>query len=90
MDRERRELVDLAVSGLGDLPSIGAKAAQLAELGHITSNAAACPGPIPLPLTPFAIPMLHYLEHFERSGARWSDRRGAGPCRRAACGRLGA
>jgi hypothetical protein len=70
LDPAQRELVDLADRGLADLPSIGAKAAQLAELGHVVSNASQCPGKVPLPATPFAIPVVHYLEHFEHSGAK--------------------
>jgi hypothetical protein len=63
-------LVDLAGRGIEDLPSVGAKAAQLAELARVVSNDPACSGSLPLPALPFAIPMQHYLAHFERSGAR--------------------
>jgi len=63
-------LVDLSGHGIEDLPSIGAKAAQLAELARVVSTDAACSGSLPLPAQPFAIPMQHYLAHFERSGGR--------------------
>jgi hypothetical protein len=69
LDRDVRGPIDLAGRGLPDLPSIGAKAAQLAELGHIEIAAGACAGKLPLPAAAFAIPLVHSLEHFERSGA---------------------
>ena len=52
---------------LSDLPSIGAKAAQMAELAKLPASE--CGGPVPTPPTPFAIPLVHSLEHFEASGA---------------------
>jgi hypothetical protein len=52
---------------LADLPSIGAKAAQMAELAKLPANE--CGGPVPTPRTPFAIPLVHSIEHFEASGA---------------------
>jgi hypothetical protein len=70
LDTSVRGAVDLEGRGLEDLPSIGAKAAQLAELGRVSSSYEGCPGPLALPATPFAIPVVHYLEHFEKSGAR--------------------
>jgi hypothetical protein len=70
LDPSLRGVVDLAARGLADLPAIGAKAAQLAELGRVRSTQAACPGPIAAPDQSFAIPVVHYLEHFERSHAR--------------------
>jgi hypothetical protein len=70
LDLSVRGPVDLAGRGLADLPSIGAKAAQLAELGHIVVADPACPGAIPTPSTPFAIPLSHYVDHFARSGAK--------------------
>lgn len=62
-------LVDLLGRGLADLPSIGAKAAQLAELSRVHIANGPCAGPVPMPLTPFAIPIAHYEEHFKSSGA---------------------
>jgi Pyruvate phosphate dikinase, AMP/ATP-binding domain/Lamin Tail Domain len=70
LDASVRGMVDLATRGLADLPAIGAKAAQLAELGHVIATGANCYGPIPVPDRSFAIPVSYYLEHFERSGAR--------------------
>ena len=55
--------------GLDDLPSVGAKAAQLAELMRVESADPACAGPVPVPPIAFAIPVVHSLEHFEASGA---------------------
>ena len=74
-------LLDTAVRGIVPLGpdvgfehrgSIGAKAAQLSEMTRITSAYSRCEGTLPLP-TPeyaFAIPVVHYLEHFQRSGAQ--------------------
>jgi hypothetical protein len=70
LDASLRGIVDLATRGLADLPAIGAKAAQLAELGHVQSLSPYCGGPFPVPQKSFAIPMAYYLDHFERSGAR--------------------
>lgn len=56
--------------GLADLPSVGAKAAQLAELHRVRIASAGCPGALPLPPHPAAITLVHSLEHFEASGAR--------------------
>lgn len=68
-DTSVRGVVDLADRGLEDVPSLGAKAAQFAELGRVASNAAACAGPVPRPPSAFAVPVVHGIEHFERSGA---------------------
>jgi hypothetical protein len=59
------------LSGLGieDTPSLGAKAAQLAELASVNSARSSCPGPLTLPQSPAAIPVVHSLEHFSASGA---------------------
>jgi hypothetical protein len=65
-----RGVVDLASRSLADLPAIGAKAAQLAELGRIHIGDVGCAGPLTVPKNSFAIPVVHYAEHFERSGAR--------------------
>jgi hypothetical protein len=48
---------------------VGAKAAQLAELSRVMGSTA-CPGPIPTPPDAFAIPVVHFMEHFEASGAK--------------------
>ncbi len=70
LDTSVRDLISLDRASLSDLPSIGAKAAQLAELGHMVSNRPMCAGPIPIPRDAFAIPIVHSIEHFEASGAR--------------------
>jgi len=73
--------LDQPERGLADLPSLGAKAAQLAELHHVRIDPlrdilgrplpnAGCPGALPLPPNPAAIALVHSLEHFEASGAR--------------------
>ena len=50
---------------------IGAKAAQLAELGRISRDRPELRRPDPdSRATPFAMPLVHYVEHFERSGAK--------------------
>jgi hypothetical protein len=70
--------LDTSVSGvqplsehtLASLPSLGAKAAQLAQLGR--GRAPYCGGlrVIYTPETPFAVPLVHSLEHLTASGAR--------------------
>ena len=70
LDPSLRGVVDLASRRLADLPAIGAKAAQLAELGQVVSQQTSCPGPIAVPERSFAIPVVHYIEHFEASGAK--------------------
>jgi hypothetical protein len=66
LDAETRGVVALEERGLGDIPTIGGKAAQVAELLRVPF----CVGPISVPKRPFAIPMVHSVEHFEKSGAR--------------------
>jgi hypothetical protein len=66
LDTSVRDIVALEARGLADIPSIGGKAAQVAELLRVPF----CAGPISVPERPFAIPMVHSLEHFENSGAR--------------------
>jgi len=74
-DVTQRALVSLQGRGLADLPAIGAKAAQFAELYRVPS-ALPCADKKGLPLTfvvpaqAFAVPMVHYDEHFTTSGAR--------------------
>lgn len=69
-DLSLRGVIDLAGRGLADLPALGAKAAQLAELGRVVSTQAGCSGALELPATPIAVPIAHYVDHFEQSGAR--------------------
>jgi hypothetical protein len=66
-DLSVRGVQPLAERSLDDLPSIGAKAAQLAELARVPVR---CGAPVPVPRDAFAIPLVHYVEHFEQSGAR--------------------
>jgi hypothetical protein len=66
LDTSLRGVVPLDTKGLADIPSIGGKAAQLAELGRVPL----CDGNVSTPHLPFAIPVVHSLEHYEKSGAR--------------------
>lgn len=67
LDTSVRGVKPLVAMSLADLPSIGAKAAQLAELARVTGT---CRGrALPTPAAPFAIPLVYSLEHFEKSGA---------------------
>ncbi|MBK8480979.1 MAG: hypothetical protein IPL40_07360 [Proteobacteria bacterium] len=71
LDESVRALLPLSSASLADLPAIGAKAAQLAELNRVVVNQAKC-GPahrLPLPREAFALPLVHAREHFVRSGA---------------------
>lgn len=65
-----RGVVPLADRGLPDLPAIGGKAAQLAELGRVTFRQNQLCHGAARPSNPFAIPIVHSVEHFEASGAR--------------------
>lgn len=69
LDTALRGVTPLGARGLEDLPRIGAKAAQLAELAQVNSNRQACPGPVFTPFRPMAIPVVHSLEHYAASGA---------------------
>ena len=67
LDRSLRGVRMLSELGLDDLPAVGAKAAQLAELARLEASGGSC-----APTTPrdaFAIPLVHFLEHAEASGA---------------------
>ncbi len=73
LDIEHRDLVDLKEAGLAELPRIGAKAAQMAELYQVARMAPrVCENHLDfeLPEQAFAIPVVHFLEHFEASGAQ--------------------
>jgi hypothetical protein len=77
LDTSVRALVDLVGHGYSDLPIIGAKAAQLAELMRVDSPIANCLGPVPTPKGGLAVPLVYSLEHFHASGAdavlaRWT------------------
>ncbi len=71
IDASVRGVQDLQVHTLASLPSIGAKAAQMAELLDVAASQEGCPGAAPFitPERPFAIPLVHYREHFTASGA---------------------
>jgi hypothetical protein len=66
LDTSARGVQALDTRGLSDIPTIGGKAAQLAELERVSL----CGGNVSTPNQPFAIPVVHSLEHYERSGAR--------------------
>jgi pyruvate phosphate dikinase-like enzyme len=70
LDTRIRGVQALSGHDLNSLPAIGAKAAQLAQLGR--GRAPYCGGltVIETPETPFAIPLVHSLEHLAQSGAR--------------------
>lgn len=73
LDVERTELVDLESASLSDLPAVGAKAAQLAELiqlskTYVPNCESAAEFAVPLPA--LAIPMRRFIEHTRVSGAR--------------------
>jgi hypothetical protein len=71
IDTSVRGVQDLANHDLQSLPIVGAKAAQLAELLRLAANQPACLSALPfvVPQRPFAIPLVHYREHFTASGA---------------------
>ena len=72
LDDVTKHLIDLSISGIDALPTIGAKAAQLAELFNLAPLAARCAegASFAVPEKAFAIPMRHYLDHFSASGAQ--------------------
>jgi Pyruvate phosphate dikinase, AMP/ATP-binding domain/Lamin Tail Domain len=72
LDAVTTGLIDLASVNLDALPTIGAKAAQMAELIRVPRFTAACfeGAPFAVPEAPFAIPMSYYLAHFAASGAK--------------------
>lgn len=71
LDTTVRGLVALGDASIADIPRIGSKAAQLAELGKV---ALCSPGDEKLPASriptnAFAIPFAYSVEHFSKSGA---------------------
>jgi len=73
LNPEVRGIVELNTAGIESLASIGAKAAQFAELYQITKTDSACPAgvvPLNVPRSAFAVPVAHYLDHFQGSGAK--------------------
>ncbi len=72
LDLDTRDLVDLAEAAFDALPAIGAKAAQFAELGRVSAtlpSACVSAHPWTVPANAFAIPVVHFVEHFRTSGA---------------------
>ena len=69
LDTSVRDLRPLDESGLDDLPSIGAKAAQLAELGRDLDPYCGSLDAVETPRAAFAIPVVHSREHLRASGA---------------------
>lgn len=65
LDPTVRGLQPLAERSFADLPAIGGKAAQLAELLRVPFCT-----PVDVPHAAFAIPVAYSLDHFEASGAR--------------------
>jgi hypothetical protein len=65
VDTTLRGVLPLSDRSLLDIPAIGGKAAQFAELARVPF----CVGPVLVPSQAFAIPVVHSLEHFEASGA---------------------
>jgi hypothetical protein len=73
LDTAVRGLQLLAEHSLVDIPSLGAKAAQLAELGRVSlCTHASATGLLEtrVPQGAFAIPVVYSLEHLEKSGAK--------------------
>jgi len=66
MDTGTRGVVSLADRGLSDVPLVGGKAAQMAELGNVPL----CPDRTSIPSLAFAIPVVYSYEHFTASGAK--------------------
>lgn len=70
LDTSVRGVQPLAQHGFASLPAIGAKAAQLAQLGTERAPWCGSTDRIVTPKTPFAVPLVHSLEHLAASGAR--------------------
>lgn len=72
LDMTTTGLIDLQNASFESLATIGAKAAQMAEIFKVQTAFSACPegGDFAFPVGAFAIPMSYYLTHFEASGAK--------------------
>jgi hypothetical protein len=71
-DESVRGVLPLLGRRLADSASVGAKAAQFAELYRVGTPASGCPSasvPLHVPEDAFALPFVHYREHLEQSGA---------------------
>ncbi|MCA9563215.1 MAG: hypothetical protein KC561_06990, partial [Myxococcales bacterium] len=72
IDLERHGILQVSDVSLEDLPSVGAKAAQLGELANIDwTGTGACVGRsfAETPSNGIVVPVAYYAEHFEASGA---------------------
>lgn len=69
LDLDVDDFVDLHGASFADLPAIGGKAAQFAELYKVSEGVVGC-GAFQVPARAFAIPMVHFVRHSEASGAR--------------------
>lgn len=70
LDTSVRGVQPLQSHGLSSLPAIGAKAAQLAELGSNRQPYCGSSELLVTPDSPFAVPLVHFVEHMAASGAR--------------------
>ncbi|HEY6527572.1 MAG TPA: PEP/pyruvate-binding domain-containing protein [Cellvibrionaceae bacterium] len=72
LDAQFNTLLDLKNASIADLPRIGAKAAQMAELIKVNIRNTQCSegGAFALPEGAFAVPMAFYLNHLRASGAQ--------------------
>jgi hypothetical protein len=71
LDTSVRELQSLDLRSIADIPFIGGKAAQLAELGRVplcSTNGIGISN-TRIPRDSFAVPVVYSLEHFQKSGA---------------------
>lgn len=66
LDPTLRGVAALENYGIADIPRVGGKAAQLAELLRVPL---CTDTPVAVPERPFAIPLVHSLEHYQASGA---------------------
>lgn len=72
LNATQTDLVDLLQADVLDIPSIGAKAAQLAEVMNLDQSLTQCNegAQFSIPEGAFAIPIQHYLQHMQASGAQ--------------------
>lgn len=69
LDLEVSAFVDLEAAGFEELPVVGGKAAQFAEMYQVAAAVRGC-GHFAVPPRAFAVPMAHFWKHAEDSGAR--------------------
>jgi len=69
LDLEVTDLVDLESASFDDLPVVGGKAAQFAEMYQVAAAVRGC-GHFTVPPRALAIPMARFWKHAEDSGAR--------------------